>query len=152
MDTIALISTARDDFAQENDCSCFFCDSYIQTANARQHLCHFYQFVVVCGKEGTGTATFVVVQIFDDGTGDGQTIIGASAASDLVENEQAAGCGVMEDVCCLYHLHHEGTLACCQVVLGTDAREDAVHQANSGCFGGNVATDLGHKDNQCDLA
>src|SRR5207302_7124800 len=94
----------------------------------------------------------IVMQVFDNGASDGQTIVGTGAAPDLVEDYQAACCGVVQDVGRLDHLNHEGTLARCQVVLGTDAREDAIDDANRRSLGGNIAPDLRHQGDERDLA
>jgi len=51
------------------------------------------EFVVVGGEERLGVA--VLMDEFDDGPGDGETVVGGGAAADLVEeDERARGCGI----------------------------------------------------------
>src|SRR6266566_3293820 len=94
----------------------------------------------------------VVVQVFNNRAGYCQSVIGACAASDLVEYDQAAWCCMMQDSGGLYHLYHEGTLARCQIILGSNTCEYAIHQSDIGRFSRNIATNLSHQDNQCNLA
>ena len=56
------------------------------------------QLVEVGGEEGAATEARRVVQVLDDGAGDGQPVPGRRAASDLVEQDEAPGGGVVEDV------------------------------------------------------
>ena len=50
-------------------------DGDIHATDARQHLGHFDQFVIVGGEERACATAFVVVQVFNDGAGDGYTIM-----------------------------------------------------------------------------
>ncbi len=92
------------------------------------------------------------MDVFDDRPGDGDAVVGAGAAADLVEDEQAAVGGMVEDVGGLEHLDHEGGLPGVDLVLGADAGEDAVDNADAGRSGGDIAADLGHEDDEGDLA
>ena len=103
----------------------------VVVAHARQHARQLGQLVVVGGEERLRAAARVVVQVFDDGAGDGQAVVGAGAAPDLVQDDQAARRGVVQDVRRLDHLDHEGALAGGEVVLRADAGEDAVHQPDA---------------------
>ena len=59
---------------------------------------------------------------------------------------------VVEDVGDLAHLDHEGGLAAGEVVLGADAREDAVDDADAGRGRGHEGAHLGHEHEQRGLA
>ena len=102
------------------------------------------------GEEGQGTDA--VVQMLGDAPGDAQAVVGAGAAPDLVEDNEALRGGVMDDVGRFVHLHQEGGLAAGEVVARADAGEDAVHEAELGCGGGQGAADLRHEDQESGLA
>src|SRR5207247_2742738 len=108
--------------------------------------------MIVRGEECARSTTLVVMQVFYNGASNGEAIIGAGAPSYLVEDYQAARCSVVQDIGCLDHLNHEGTLPRCQVVLRAYAREDAINQADAGRLCGDVAANLCHQRNQRDLA
>ena len=52
--------------------------------------------------------------------GDGEAVIGGGAAANFVENDEAAGGSVVEDVGGLVHLDHEGGVAAGEFVAGAD--------------------------------
>ena len=59
---------------------------------------------------------------------------------------------MVKDVGGFRHLHHERGLAGAEVITGSDAREDAIGDAQSGGAGGNPAADLRHQLQQPGLA
>ena len=69
------------------------------------------QLMEVRGEEGAATEARRVVQVLNHGAGDGQTVPGRRATADLVEQNEAPGSSVVQDVGQLEHLHHEGRLA-----------------------------------------
>ena len=73
-------------------------------------------------------------------------------AADLVEDHQALGRGVVEDVGRLGHLDHERALAAAQVVGRADAGEQAVDDADPGTLGRDEAAQMGQDRDQGDLA
>ena len=87
------------------------------------------------------------MDIFDDGPGDGDAIVGAGAASQFIKEDEASLGEVVEDAGRLVHLHHEGGLAQSDVIGGTHAGEDLVYQPDGSRFGGHEGADLCH---QCD--
>ena len=92
-----------------------------------------------------------VVEKFRHAPGNGKSVEGRRAASDLIENDQAAFGGVVHDVGCLVHLHHEGRLTARQVVVRPDPRENAIDQADFGARGRHKTSDLRHQHNQSHL-
>ena len=70
----------------------------------------FGHLVVVRGKKGARVNLAVLVQVFDNGPGNAQAVESARAAAELVDEEQAAAGGVVEDIGGLVHLYHEGAL------------------------------------------
>ena len=90
-----------------------------------------------------GPAADVVVQVLGDRPGERDAVERARAPADLVEDDQAARRGVVEDVGRLGHLDHERALAPAQLVGRADAGEEAVDDADPGPLGRDEAADLG---------
>jgi len=93
----------------------------------------------------------VVVNILDDGPRDCQAIISAGDAAYFVQDQQRAARCMVKDVCRLNHLNHERRLAARNFVRCADAREDSIHQTNTGRVGRDKRADLCHEDNGGDL-
>ena len=88
------------------------------------------QLMVMGSKERLGV--HLVPDMLNDSPGNAHAIVGAGAATDFIEdNEAASGC-ILKYVGYLIHLHHEGTLTAGQIVTGSDAGEDAVYRRNPG--------------------
>ncbi len=91
------------------------------------------------------------MDVFHDRPGNGEAVIGAGAAPDLVEHDQAAWCRVGQDVGRFQHLDHERALTGRDIILCPDPGEDAIDDADAGLVGGNERADLGHQRDQCHL-
>ncbi len=89
-----------------------------------------------------------VEQVFGDGLGDGHAVEGARATADLVEHDQAPRRGRTQDGRRFDHLDHEGAAAGGYVVVGADAREDAIDDADACRGGGHEASDLRQQHDQ----
>ncbi len=92
-----------------------------------------------------------IVQMLDDAPRQAQAVERARAAANLIENNQAARRGVVQDVGRLAHLDHEGGLPAREVVARADAGEDAVHQINARVGGGNKRTGVRQQNQQRNL-
>ena len=108
--------------------------------------------MIVCGEEGLGCPFRRVVEVFRDRPCDAQAVEGARAPADLVEEDEALGRRVVENVRRLVHLYEKGALAPGQIVRGAHPREDAVHDADPGGSRGDEGADLGHEDDEAHLA
>jgi len=106
----------------------------------------------VRGEEGARAFVRVAVEVLDYRPRNREAVVGGGAAADLVEDDEGAVGGVVEDVGGLVHLDHEGGVATGEVVAGADAGEDAVHEADAAAFGGGPAADLGEEGDERDLA
>ena len=115
---------------------------------ARKGFRELCEFVVVGGEEGAGTAGLVGVEVLDNGPCDGEAVVGAGAAANFVENDEAAGGRIVEDVGGLVHLDHEGGVAACEFVAGADAGEDAINEAEATVARGHPRAGLGHENNE----
>ena len=113
----------------------------------RGELC---QFMVMRGEERLGPD--LMMQVFDDAPSQAQPVEGAGAAADLIEDDQAAAGGIVEDVGRLAHLDHEGALASGQVIAGADSREDAITQIDARRCHGQIRTGVGQYGQQGDLS
>ena len=118
--------------------------------DARRLLRELGELVVVRREERA--AADDVVQVLGDRPGDGEAVVGARAAADLVEDDQRAPRGVAQDGGGLAHLDHEGALAARQVVARADAREDAVDDADARALRRHVAAHLREDDDERHLA
>src|SRR5699024_2305341 len=91
-------------------------------------------------------------QSLGHGASQGQSVIGAGATADFVEQHQAVFRGVIENSCCFMHFQHESALAASQVVTGADAGENAVERADDGLVRGYEAADVCEQNDQGSLA
>ena len=66
--------------------------------------------MVVGSKQGFRTQLLGVGCVFQHSTGDGHAIIGGSAATDLIQNQQAFRSGMFQNSGNLRHFHHKGGL------------------------------------------
>ena len=89
--------------------------------------------------------------MLNDRPGDREPVIGAGAAADLIQDEQAARSGVVENIGSLEHFHHEGRLPLVDGILRPDAGENPVHQANFRLVGRHKTANLRHQHDQYHL-
>src|SRR5579864_6382724 len=106
----------------------------------------FGEFVVVRGEKRTCAG--VLLQVLDDGPGDGEAIKSGGAPADFVEKYEAGGCGVVEDDGDFAHFDEKRGTAASQIVAGADAREDAVGDGKLGLPCGNEAASLRHENDE----
>ena len=150
VDAVALVGGAGDDLMEEDDLVLPFFDGDVVVGDAGELVGQVGELVVVGGEEGA--AADVLVEVFDDGPGEREAVVGAGAAADLVEDDEAARGGGVEDAGGLGHLDHERALAAGELVAGADAGEDAIGDADGGAAGRDEAAHLGHERQQRDLA
>ena len=113
-------------------------------------VCELRHLVVMRGEERA--AAVDVVQVFKRCPGDGKPVIGRRSAPDLVENDDGAVVGLVQDRGGLDHLDHEGRAAPREVVGRADPAEDLADDADMGAGGGHETARLGEKRNQGILA
>ena len=93
-----------------------------------------------------------LVQMLDRRPRDRQAVECRGAAADLVENDQRALAGLIENDGRFDHLDHERGTAARQVVGRADPREQPVHNADPRTRGGHETADLRHQRDQRVLA
>ena len=79
------------------------------------------------GREQAAAAVRFVHRL-DHRPGQRQAVIRRGAATDLVEDDEAALARLRQNRRGLDHLDHEGRAAACEIVAGADTAEQAVHQ------------------------
>lgn len=149
LDAVAFVGATGEDLVEEDDAVLPFTDGDIEVAEAGEPGGEFGEFVVVGGEEGAGADG--VVEVFDDRPGEAESVEGAGAAPDFIEDDQAAAGGVVEDAGGLAHFDHEGGLTAGEVVAGADAGEEAVHEADAGTSGGKEGAGVGEEGEEGDL-
>jgi len=92
------------------------------------------------------------MDIFNHCPGNGQSIIGTGTAPNLIQDQQAARSGMVQDVGCFNHLHHKGGLTGVNFILGADACKNPIDQSDAGRGGRHITANLRHQDNQSHLA
>src|SRR5512142_2744034 len=94
----------------------------------------------------------MVMNVFDHSPSDREPVVGGCTATDLIQDEERARGGVMQNVCGFDHLHHEGGLPRVDLILGANAGEDAIYQPNLRRIGRDEGADLRHENDQRGLA
>ena len=82
--------------------------------------------------------------MFDHRPGDAETVIGAGASANLIQDDQAAIGGVVENVGSLVHFDHEGRVPAREFVTGSDPGKYAIYETKLATFGRSPAADLSH--------
>ena len=85
---------------------------------------------MVVGGEERARAD-AAVDVLERGPGEREAVEGGGAAAHLVEQDEGAAGGGVEDGGGLGHLDHEGGAAARDVVAGADAGVDAVDEAEA---------------------
>ena len=152
MDTVGPVCAARYDAMQEDHAVTLFEHIHASTENAREMIGQGGQLMEVRGEEGAATEARRIVQVLHDGAGDGQSIPGRRAATDLVEQDQTPGRSVVQDVGQLEHLHHESRLTGGNVIMRPDPGEDAIDEADPSGARRHERADLGHEYDQRGLS
>ena len=85
MDTERVLRTATHKLTQKDNVVVYLFDRDVVVLHAGQHILNLVQLVVVGCKEGLCSTEPVVVEVLDHCPRDRDTIVGACAATNLVE-------------------------------------------------------------------
>ncbi len=151
MDPVTAIGAPLDHLVEEDDAFAFFADLHPKIAQPPKLLAERGQLVIVGGEECQRAKLRGLVQILEDRLRDAHAVVGAGTATDLVEDEQAAGRGVGEDVRGLHHFNHEGGESAGQLIVGADSGEDPIAESDDGALGRHEAAGLGQQDDDAGL-
>src|SRR5579859_1963345 len=83
-----------------------------------------------------------IVQVFDDGARDGESIIGAGSPADFIQDNQAMLCRVMEDGGRFFHFHHKGAFPRSDIIFGAHTRKNAIDKTEARAASRHETTDL----------
>src|SRR5579885_773250 len=141
MHAITTPDTARRDAMQEDNPSLLvIANRHRADAQVRQLVRHHRQLMIMGGKERSRHR--LIMQMFNDGARYRQSIVGAGAAPDLVEDDQTMPRGEMQDSRRLFHLDHEGALARSNIVFRSHTRKNAIYQTDARPASRDEAADL----------
>src|SRR5688572_29155621 len=133
LNAVALVGSTVHNLAKKNDLIVPLAHGHIEILQARQTPGEFSQFVIVRGEKRARAD--LIVEILHNAPSERQSIKRAGAAPDLIEDDEAARTGVVEDIRSLAHFHHEGGLAAREIVAGANARKNAIDQIDARFFG-----------------
>ena len=150
MDAVAAVRRPRRHLVQEDHVALPFLDAHGVAGQARQLAGQHGQLVIVGGEQRA--AAVDVVQMLHAGPGDGQAVEGRRAAPDLVQDDQRAVAGLVQDGRRLHHLHHEGRAAARQIVGRTHAAVEPVHHPDVRALRRHETAHLGQHGDQRVLA
>ena len=140
MDAVGAVGCTRPHLVQEHDLILPFLHPHGVAGEVFQLLRQLRQLVIMRGEQRA--AAIDGVQMLDRRPGDGQPVIGRRAAADLIQDDQRARAGLVQDRRRLHHLHHEGGAPARQIVGGADAAEQPVHRADPRRLRRHEAADL----------
>ena len=106
---------------------------------------------MVMGSE-QGFAADVIADILHHGAGNAHAVKGRCAAADLIQNDQAALGGPLQNFGHFGHFHHKGGLTGGKVIRCAHAGKDSIHHTDMAAGCRNKAADLRHQGNQRILA
>lgn len=118
--------------------------------DTRQAVCNASE-ILVMGNEESEAPRFGY-DVVQDRLSNGGAIVGAGAAAELVQDDEAARGGGAQDAGCFGYLDHEGGFAGEEVVSCAGAGVDGVAEGEGEGVGGDEGADLGEEDNEGDGA
>ena len=107
VDAVGAVGAAGGDLSEKDHLALFFGDEDVEVECARESIAEFDKLMVVSGKSGAGAEAGVVVDVLDDGPRDGEAVIGAGSPARLVQDDEGAVGGLVEDGGGFDHLNHE---------------------------------------------
>ena len=108
------------------------------------------QFEVMGGEQGKSPD--VVCQVSGAGPGQGQPVVSAGAAADLVDQDQAYIRGIVQDSGGLHHFRHEGGFPRGDIIDRADPGENSVDRAEYGALCRDEAADMRQQRDERSLA
>jgi len=150
LDAVAFVGASGFDAAQENNFARSFLDTDVDVFDGGEKVGELREFMIMRGEERARAS--VLLEMLDDGPGNGKAVKGGGAAADFVEKDEACRRGVMEDGGDFAHFDEESGAAAGEIIGSTDAGEDAVGDGQLGLARGNEGTHLSHENDKRGLA
>src|SRR5690554_175514 len=107
MDSKTVLASAWHQFSQKYNPVVHFFGRYVVIADAWIEFFELVEFVVMGGEQGFWVIRGVLVEVFGHGPGDRDTVVSAGAAADFVEQDEAPGRKIVDDVRRFDHFHHK---------------------------------------------
>src|SRR5437879_13760107 len=82
------------------------------------------------------------MQVFDDGTRNGEAIVCTGASTNLIQDNQTVPGSMVDDGSALFHFHHEGAFTRGDIILGTYAHKNAIDQTQANAASRHKTGDL----------
>src|SRR5512143_2680976 len=150
LDPVTLVAGTLLDLSEKYDLIAPFPHRHVKVLHAVDCDGEFGELVIMRGEQRSCLND--VDNMFGNRPGDAYPVEGTRTPPDLIQDDKAVRCGVVHDVCCLDHLHHESALPFREKIRGPDPRKNPVCNAY-GCGSCRYeAPHLGHKHNQGDLS
>src|SRR5450759_553116 len=108
MNAIAAVGAAGNDLVEENYLTLGIADSNVVIPDTGQQIAKLSQLVIMGGKKSTRAQAGMVMDIFNQGPGDGKAVVSTGAAPNFVQHQQAAAGGMVENIGSFSHFDHEG--------------------------------------------
>src|SRR5207237_551441 len=121
-------------------------DGDVTVLHAGKQVGEFGEFVIVGGEERARAS--LLLEMFDDGPGDGEAVKSGSAAANFVEEDETRRGRVIEDGRNFAHLNEESGAAASEIVAGANACEDAVGDGEFRLARRDGGAHLRHEDEQ----
>ena len=106
--------------------------------------------MVMGRKQGFGSGS--IMNVFDDGLGEGHPIIGRCSPSQLIKQNQGLGRCLANGMIGLHHFHHEGRLTRYQVISSSDSGINRIKDWQLGLLRWYIGANLGKNHNDRQLA
>ena len=148
-DAVAFIGAARFDAAKKNNFVRRLFDRDVNVLHASEEIGKLGELMVVRSEKRASAS--VLLQVFDDGPGDGQPVKRRGAASHFIEQHKTRWRGVMQDGSDFAHLDEKRRAAARQIVARADARKNAVRNRQLGLPRWNERAHLRHQHDQRSL-
>ena len=148
MDAEAVLASAGDQLAQEQDLAVLLAHAHVGVVDPGESVRHAVEFVVMGGEQRLGAALRVLVQELGDGPRDADAVVRARAPADFIEQDERAVRQVVQDGRGFVHLHHERRFAGTEVIRGAHAGEDLVDEPHPHRAGRHIAAHLRHEGDE----
>jgi len=93
-----MFRTATAKGAQEDNASVFLNHRHVPVFDAREEFLHLVELMIVRGEERSRMRFRILMDVFNNGPGNGDAVVGGSAATQFIEEHEAARREVVHDV------------------------------------------------------
>ena len=116
LNTIAFVGASGYKLTEKDDVIVELLDCDVEIFYPGLQLLQPGKLMVVGGKQSLDALALEIMEMFGNGPGNAHSVKGGGAPSYLIQNYKAFFTGIVDDVGCLLHLHHEGALSLGEVV------------------------------------